>query len=140
MLKGTSPARSLDRLLIGRAEGVDRFNADVETVLAEARRRSNSDQICVPLSGVDFQGRHRRPVDANGGPPPDRSAIDRALGAHRALVLGTADHAAQPSATPDIFRGARPGPRLLCVVAHGGAALQREKFCVRQAPLPTPVS
>lgn len=54
-LKWTYRMDSLDRLLIANAEGVDRFNARSDTVLLEARERTQwHDDIRVPLSGVDY--------------------------------------------------------------------------------------
>ena len=137
MLKGTSPARSLDRLLIGRAEGVDRFNADVETVLAEARRRSNSDQICVPLSGVDFQGRHRRPVDANGG---------RRRTAQPSIVRSgrTAPSCSAPPTMPHSRRRRRTSfaaldPDRACCVSSPTAALRYSEKSSASARRPYPL-
>ena len=54
LLKWTEPVRSLDRLLLARAEGVDRFNADVEALLAEARERYAWGRIVLPVRGRDY--------------------------------------------------------------------------------------
>jgi deoxyribose-phosphate aldolase len=54
LLKWAAPVRSLDRLLIACAEGVDRFNADTTTVLAQAADRARSWEIRVPEPGQDY--------------------------------------------------------------------------------------
>ena len=55
LLKWMRQIRSLDELLVARAEGVDRFWGDVEAVLEQARERESwGEQIRVPLVGVDY--------------------------------------------------------------------------------------
>ncbi len=53
-LKWTHPVDSVDKLLICLAEGVDRFNADIDLVLAEARARADSGGLFVPVAGADY--------------------------------------------------------------------------------------
>jgi deoxyribose-phosphate aldolase len=55
LLRWTTPVRTLDRFLVARAEGVDRFWGDVEKVLDQARERQSwGELIQVPLVGVDY--------------------------------------------------------------------------------------
>lgn len=55
LLKWMRQIRSLDQLLVARAEGVDRFWGDVEAVLEQVREReSRGERIRVPLVGVDY--------------------------------------------------------------------------------------
>lgn len=41
-------------MLLGVAEGVDRFNADVIQVLREAARQASLAPLMVPLAGLDY--------------------------------------------------------------------------------------
>lgn len=55
LLKWTTSMASLDRLLLAHGEGVDRFNADISTVLDEARDRQHRlGHIRVPVPGLDY--------------------------------------------------------------------------------------
>lgn len=54
LLKWTNPVSSLHMMLLAIAEGVDRFNADVEVVLREAGRQASYAPLFVPLRGLDF--------------------------------------------------------------------------------------
>jgi deoxyribose-phosphate aldolase len=53
-LKWSTPMASLDRLLLARAEGVDRFNADTTAVLKEAAERNRFSKIRIPEPGQDY--------------------------------------------------------------------------------------
>lgn len=54
-LKWSNPVRSLDRLLLAHAEGVDRFNADAVAIRAEAEDRDGfGGGIRVPTPGEDY--------------------------------------------------------------------------------------
>lgn len=53
-LKWTRPIRSIDALLLGVAEGGRLFNADVDSLLAEATRRQEWLPLNVPLAGYDY--------------------------------------------------------------------------------------
>jgi deoxyribose-phosphate aldolase len=53
-LKWTFPVRSLDSMMICIAEGVDRFNGDPASVLAEAARRCESGPLIVPEREADY--------------------------------------------------------------------------------------
>lgn len=54
LLKWTAPIRSLDRLLLACAEGVDRFNADTTTILTQAHERAKTCEIRIPEPGYDY--------------------------------------------------------------------------------------
>lgn len=54
LLKWTTPVRSIDVLLLAVAEGMDRFNGDVDSLLDEARSRAESRPMAVPLHGWDY--------------------------------------------------------------------------------------
>lgn len=54
LLKWAAPIRSLDRLLIACAEGIDRFNADTTTILKQAHERAQHDEIRIPEPGQDY--------------------------------------------------------------------------------------
>lgn len=53
-LKWTLPVRSLDSMMICIAEGVDRFNADPEVILREAKRRIALGRLVVPNRETDY--------------------------------------------------------------------------------------
>jgi hypothetical protein len=53
LVKWTRPVRSLDLMLLGMAEGVDRFNADTSLIVRQARERDRAGGIRVPRPGVD---------------------------------------------------------------------------------------
>lgn len=53
-LKWTFPVRSLDAMMIGVAEGVDRFNGDPGPLVDEAVRRCASRPLVVPCPEVDY--------------------------------------------------------------------------------------
>ena len=53
-LKWTFPVRSLDTMMICLAEGVDRFNGDPESLLADAARRIEVGRLVVPIRGADY--------------------------------------------------------------------------------------
>ncbi|HEV7147562.1 MAG TPA: hypothetical protein VGN48_11265, partial [Pedococcus sp.] len=53
-LKWTRPIRSIDALLLGVAEGGRLFNADVDSLIAEATRRQEWLPLNVPLPGYDY--------------------------------------------------------------------------------------
>jgi hypothetical protein len=46
--------RSIDALLLGVAEGADRFNADVEKLLQQTRARAPWTPLTIPLTGHDY--------------------------------------------------------------------------------------
>lgn len=55
LLKWTTPVRSMDTLLLCIAEGVSRFNADVDNLMGQARARAWAGiPLTVPLRGVDY--------------------------------------------------------------------------------------
>lgn len=54
IVKWMQPVRSLDAMLLCIAEGVGRFNADVEQIMATAQLRAQSGQLVVPLPGWDY--------------------------------------------------------------------------------------
>jgi len=54
VLKWTAPVRGLDVLLLAKAEGVDRFNADATVILAQAEDLERWGEIRVPVPGVDY--------------------------------------------------------------------------------------
>jgi deoxyribose-phosphate aldolase len=54
IVKWMQPVRSLDAMLLCIAEGVGRFNADVEDILATAQLRAQSGPLMVPLPGWDY--------------------------------------------------------------------------------------
>jgi deoxyribose-phosphate aldolase len=54
ILKWMQPVRSLDAMLLCVAEGVGRFNADVEHIMATAQLRAESGPLIVPLPGWDY--------------------------------------------------------------------------------------
>ncbi|HEV7146057.1 MAG TPA: hypothetical protein VGN48_03565 [Pedococcus sp.] len=54
ILKWMQPVRSLDVMLLCIAEGVGRFNADVEHIMATAELRAQSGPLVVPLPGWDY--------------------------------------------------------------------------------------
>ncbi len=54
LLKWTAPVRGLDILLLAKAEGVDRFNADATMVLEQAEDLERWGEIRVPVPGVDY--------------------------------------------------------------------------------------
>lgn len=54
LLKWTQPVRSLDTMLLCIAEGVGRFNADVDQLMAAARRSAARGPLSVPLPGIDY--------------------------------------------------------------------------------------
>ncbi|GAA2503272.1 hypothetical protein [Terrabacter carboxydivorans] len=54
LLKWVNPVTSLAMLLLAKAEGVDRFNADVTEVLREASRHASLAPLLVPLAGLDY--------------------------------------------------------------------------------------
>lgn len=54
LLKWTQPVRSVEMMLVCMALGVNRFNGDVPTLLAEAKHSSQRAPLMLPLHGVDF--------------------------------------------------------------------------------------
>lgn len=54
LLKWTQPVRSVEMMLVCMALGVNRFNGDIPTLLAEAKRSSQSAPLMLPIYGVDF--------------------------------------------------------------------------------------
>lgn len=54
LLKWTQPIRSVEMMLVCMALGVNRFNGDIPTLLAEARRSSQYAPLMLPIHGVDF--------------------------------------------------------------------------------------
>jgi deoxyribose-phosphate aldolase len=48
------PVRSLDAMLLCVAEGVGRFNADVQHIMATAQLRAQFGPLIVPLPGLDY--------------------------------------------------------------------------------------
>jgi deoxyribose-phosphate aldolase len=53
-VKWTRPVRSIDALLLGAAEGADLFNADTDSLLAEATRRQSWLPLSIPVIGHDY--------------------------------------------------------------------------------------
>jgi deoxyribose-phosphate aldolase len=53
-LKWRHPVRSLNVLLLCLAEGMDRFNGDVEQLLAQLREGNRAAPVQVPEPGVDY--------------------------------------------------------------------------------------
>jgi deoxyribose-phosphate aldolase len=54
LLKWTHPVRSLNVLLLCLAEGMDRYNGDVEQLLAQLREPNRAAPVQVPEPGVDY--------------------------------------------------------------------------------------
>jgi deoxyribose-phosphate aldolase len=54
-LKWTAPVRSIDVLLLAVAEGMDRFNGDVISLLDEAESRAAWLPLTVPVQGWDYE-------------------------------------------------------------------------------------
>jgi hypothetical protein len=54
LLKWTQPIRSVEMMLVCMALGVNRFNGDIPTLLADAKRSSQSAPLMLPIYGVDF--------------------------------------------------------------------------------------
>ncbi|WP_457255118.1 hypothetical protein [Pedococcus sp. P5_B7] len=54
LLKWTQPVRSLQTLLLCIAEGVERFNGDVDQLMAAARRSAAAGPMIVPLPRTDY--------------------------------------------------------------------------------------
>ncbi|WP_457255983.1 hypothetical protein [Pedococcus sp. P5_B7] len=54
LLKWTQPVRSLETLLLCIAEGIERFNGDVDQLMAAARRSAAAGPLTVPLPGTDY--------------------------------------------------------------------------------------
>lgn len=54
LLKWTEPVRSLETTLLCIAEGIGRFNADVEQLMAAARRSAAHGPLALPLRGTDY--------------------------------------------------------------------------------------
>ena len=54
LLKWTQPIRSVEMMLVCMALGVNRFNGDVPTLLAEAKRSTQRAPLMLPIYGVDF--------------------------------------------------------------------------------------
>lgn len=53
-VKWTEPVRRLDTMLLSMALGVDRFNADVASLMASATRAELSGPLTIPRAGVDY--------------------------------------------------------------------------------------
>lgn len=54
LLKWTTPVPSIHVMLLAIAEGVDRFNGDVEELLRKFTREASHGPVSVPLKGVDY--------------------------------------------------------------------------------------
>jgi len=54
LLKWTTPVRTIDVLLLGVAEGANRFNGDVQALIQEAENRSQWLPMTVPLPRWDY--------------------------------------------------------------------------------------
>lgn len=54
LVKWTTPVRSLDVLLLGMAEGIDRFNANLDAILHQAEDRVQLGGIRIPRPGIDY--------------------------------------------------------------------------------------
>lgn len=54
LLKWTQPVRSLETMLLCVAEGVGRFNGDVDLLMAAAQRGTELGPLSVPLAGTDY--------------------------------------------------------------------------------------
>lgn len=54
LLKWTQPVRSLETMLVCIAEGVGRFNGDVDRIMASAQYSARLGPLTVPLPGTDY--------------------------------------------------------------------------------------
>jgi len=54
VIKWTPEVRSVDALLLGVAEGANRFNGDIKALLQQARARGAWIPLTVPVAGVDY--------------------------------------------------------------------------------------
>jgi deoxyribose-phosphate aldolase len=54
LLKWTQPVRSVEMMLVCMALGVNRFNGDIPTLVAEAKRSSQRAPLMLPVYGIDF--------------------------------------------------------------------------------------
>jgi deoxyribose-phosphate aldolase len=54
LLKWTNPVQSLHVLLLAIAEGVDRFNTDIDGILTDASWQERIAPLTVPLEDLDY--------------------------------------------------------------------------------------
>lgn len=54
LLKWAEPVRTVEMMLLCMSLGVTRFNGDIPTLLAAAKRSSQLGPLMLPISGVDF--------------------------------------------------------------------------------------
>lgn len=54
LLKWTDPVKNIGTLLLALSMGVDRFNCDVDQMLADARRSEWLAPLTIPAAGIDY--------------------------------------------------------------------------------------
>ena len=54
LVKWTEPMRSLSTVLLCMSMGVDRFNCDVDQILADAKRAEWQAPLTIPVPGIDY--------------------------------------------------------------------------------------
>jgi deoxyribose-phosphate aldolase len=54
LVKWTEPIRSLSTVLLCMSMGVDRFNCDVDQILADAKRAEWLTPLTIPVAGIDY--------------------------------------------------------------------------------------